>query len=160
MCQKHLPQWRSPRRDVYDTSARSKAFARSGLPSETSSLWPILGTTCLVRKVYTTNLKFGFGQCAADSTLFICPSSVGDVFLLFYADEMNFIGSDAIDIQTTRSFLTRTFKMTDLDHLVTFLDSRLVMAAEDIFYPKSNMHLIFSTFPISLTKKLLKHLSP
>lgn len=72
-------------------------------------------------KFYTTVLKFGFNRSTAGSALFIRHSSSSDIFLLLHVDNMIFSGSDVKGIQTTKSFLTRTFAMAGLGLLSYFL---------------------------------------
>jgi len=72
-------------------------------------------------KFRTTLLRFSFVQNKYDSSLFLCTTSTGYVFLLVYVDDIVITGTDSTLISRLQQHLRDSFHMKDLGSLTYFL---------------------------------------
>ncbi|CAN6485107.1 unnamed protein product [Victoria cruziana] len=66
-------------------------------------------------------LKHNFKSCYSDTSMFIKDTSIGNVVLFLYVDDMIITGSDYEEILKVKNLLHNSFQMTDLEKLTFFL---------------------------------------
>ena len=74
----------------------------------------------------------GFAASKFNSSLFIRNGSEGPVSILLYIDDMVITGPDLDAINTTKSQLSKAFKMKDLGDLHYFLGIKVIHTPDDI----------------------------
>ncbi|CAN6482881.1 unnamed protein product [Victoria cruziana] len=66
-------------------------------------------------------IKHNFKSCYSDTAMFSKDTSIGNVVLLLYVDDMIITGSDYEEILKVKNLLHNNFQMTDLGKLTFFL---------------------------------------
>ncbi|KAJ6937342.1 hypothetical protein NC652_011864 [Populus alba x Populus x berolinensis] len=84
-------------------------------------------------KFRTTLLRFSFVQSKYDSSLFLCTTSTGYVFLLVYVDDIVITGTDSTLISRLQQHLRDSFHMTDLGSLTYFLGLEVHSSSSGIY---------------------------
>ncbi|GJR83506.1 putative RNA-directed DNA polymerase [Tanacetum coccineum] len=72
-------------------------------------------------KLYETLIKVGFEQSKNDNSLYIKNDGDVSLYLLVYVDDLVITGNSETEIENTKSFLNKKFKIKDLGELKYFL---------------------------------------
>ena len=82
---------------------------------------------------FTNSMKaFGYQQSSSDHTIFIKYKEGKLIILIIYVDDMIVIGNDSIGNEALQTYLSREFKMKDLEPLKYFLGIKVFRSRHGI----------------------------
>ncbi|CAN6483099.1 unnamed protein product [Victoria cruziana] len=78
-------------------------------------------------------IKYNFKSCYSDTAMFSKDTSIRNIVVLLYVDDMIITGSDYEEILKVKNLLHNTFQMTDLGKLTFFLGIEVAFSQRGYF---------------------------